>query len=160
MLICNTWIEKARLRILNTNMLGPAAGAWGVMPQTIVLSSKEHGIMLGLQQLYTACAGGVLDAQILLNGTTAHDGFFRSSTDAGANALTLQGNQQPTTVSMPPIDVPPDTEIGLRIRWGVGCAGGANVYMDLYVITYYMTDQKLPFAPGCFPGIDRPAVCP
>lgn len=160
MLIGNTWVEKARLRILNGFVLGPAGGAWGLMPQTMVLSNEERGILIGLQLVFTACAGGLLETQILLNGTTAHDGFFRSSTDSGANTLVLQGNQQPTTVTMPPIDVPPDTELGLRSRWAVGCGGGANIYMDLYVVTYYMTDQKASFASVCFPGTDRPVVCP
>lgn len=160
MLIGNTWIEKARLRILNCLLAIPAGGAWGVFPQTIVLSNKEHGIIFGLQQVFSACAGGVLDTQILFNGTTAHDGFFRSSTDTGLNTLILQGNQQPTTVTMPAVDVPPDTEIALRSRFRVGCAGGANVYMDLYLVSYYMADQAFPFSPVCFPGTDRPAVCP
>ena len=160
MLIANRWIDKARLRILNCLLLVPAGGAWGTFPQTIVLSNKERGIIYGLQQLFTACTGGVLDTQILFNGTTAHDGFFRSSTDPGLNTLVLQGNQQPTTVTMPAVDVPPGTEIGLRSRFGIGCGGGANVYMDLYLISYYMADQSVPFAPVCFPDADRPAVCP
>jgi len=160
MLIGNTWIEKARLRILNGFQLAPAGGAWGVFAQNIVLGNKEYGIICGLQQIFSACAGGLVETQILFNGTTAHDGFFRSSIDSGANMLILQGNQQPTTVIMPAVDVPPDTEIGLRSRFTIGCAGGANIYMDLYLISYYMADQKVPFAPVCAPGTDRPDVCP
>jgi hypothetical protein len=70
MLIGHTWIEKARLRILNGLLAVPAAGAWGVFAQIIVLSNKERGIVVGLQQLFSACAGGVLDTQIIFNGTT------------------------------------------------------------------------------------------
>lgn len=160
MLIGGRWLNKARLRILNGELACPAGGAWGVFPQTLVLSNDERAFVVGLQQLFSTCAGGVVETQILFNGTTAHDGFFRSSTDTGLNTLILQGNQQPTTVKMPAIDVPPDTEIGMRARFGVGCGGGANVYMDLYVITYYLTDQKTGLAPVCFPDADRPGLCP
>ena len=160
MLIGNMWIEKARLRILNLFLLVPAGGAWGVFPQTIVLSNEERAFIVGFQQLYSACAGGILGTQILFNGTTAHDGFFRASTDTGANTLVLQGNQQPTTMGMPPIDVPPDTEIGVRVRFEAGCAGGANAYYDLYIVSYYPVDQKVVMPPVCFPGAVQPDVCP
>ena len=160
MLIGNTWVKGARLRILNCALLpAPAAGAWGVAPQTLILNNEEHAFIVGLQMIFTACAGGMLEAQVLYDGTAAHEGFFRSVTDAGANAITLRGNQQPTTMAMPFLDVPRDTEIGLRARWGIGCAGGANVYYDLYIVSYYMRDQDQA-APVCFPPSAWPLPCP
>ena len=160
MLIGNTWIEKARLRILNGFVLFPANPVWVAFPQTIVLGNKECGIIVGLQQLFSSVAIGLTNVQILFNGTTAHDGFFRTSCDNGGNTLVMQGNQQPTTVTMPPVDVLPDTEISLRGRFQAGLGGGGNVSMDLYLISYYMADQSFPFAPVCFPDADRPVACP
>lgn len=160
MLIGNMWINNARLRILNTVVAFPAGPGWIAFPGAIVLGNEEHGIIVGLQQLFSSVAIGLTNMQILFNGTTAHDGFFRTSCDNGGNTLIMQGNQQPTSVEMPPIDVAPDTEISLRGRFQAGLGGGGNVYMDLYLVSYYMRGQKLPFRPVCFPGTDRADVCP
>lgn len=157
MLIGNTWVKGARLRILNTFVSVPAATTWVAMPQTLVLNNEEQAFIVGLVQVFSAAAGALQNTQITYDGAACHEGVFRSSKDSGANMLILQGNQQPTTLAMPYLDVPPDTEIGLRVRHELG--GVSNSYMDLYVVSYYMRDQDQA-APVCFPPSAWPLPCP
>lgn len=157
MLIGNTWVKGARLRILNTFVSVPAATTWVAMPQTLVLNNEEQAFIVGLTQVFSAAAGALLNTQITYDGTVCHEGVFRSSKDTGANTLALQGNQQPANLIMPYIDVPPDTEIGLRVRHELG--GISNQYLDLFVISYYMRDQDQA-APVCFPPSAWPLPCP
>jgi len=156
MQIGNLWVKNARLRILNGLVAVPGTPAWIAFPQTLFLDNEEHAIIVGLQQLFTASAGGVINLQILFNGTTAHDGYIRSCTDATSSLLI--GNQQPTCMPFPPIDVPPDTEIGMRAQFMPGV--GVNLYMDLYLVSYYMADQEVAMKPVCFPGAGDPDICP
>jgi len=128
------------------------------MPQTLILNNEERGIVVGLTQVFSAAAGALSNIQITYDGAACHEGWFRASKDTGANTLVLQGNQQPTTLIMPLLDVPPDTEIGLRVRHELG--GISNSYIDLFVIAYYMKDQDPAAGPVCYPPSGWPLPCP
>lgn len=156
MLIGNTWVKGARLRILNAFVSVPAATTWIMMPQTLVLNNEERAFIVGLTQVQSGAAGALLNSQITYDGTACHEGWFRSAKDQGAQGAFI-GNQQPTTVIMPRLDVPPDTEIGLRVRHEIG--GISNQYLDLFVVSYYMRDQDRA-APVCFPPSAWPLPCP
>jgi len=153
MLIGNTWIENARLRILNGFQAIAATPVWATFGQTLVLNQDEEGIIVGFQQLVSASAGGVLEMQILFNDTACHEGYFRSNTDNVAGSGVTVGNRQPTQMAMPFLDVPPGTEIGLRARFLPGV--GVNLYLDLYVVAFHRAEQEF-LAPICFPSDQKP----
>ena len=154
MLIGNTWIKGAWLRILNAFAVVPAATAFVTFPETLQLNNKEQGFIVGFQQLGGSSAGGILNFQITFDGKAAHEGFFRSSTDTIEARI---GNRQPTTMGMPLLDVPPDTEIGMRARFQTGV--GVNMFLDLYVISYYIEEQEDVKAPTCFTTSGNPLDC-
>jgi len=143
---------------LNAFVSVPAATTWVDMPETLVLNNDERAIVVGLTQVFSAAAGALLNVQITYDGAACHEGWFRASKDSGANMLILQGNQQPTTLAMPLLDVPPDTEIGLRVRHELG--GVSNQYLDLFVVSYYMRDQDPAAGPVCYPPSGWPLPCP
>ena len=153
MLIGNTWIKNAKLRILNGFVIVPATPTWITFGETLQLNHDEEGITVGFQQLLASSANGVLEMQILYNHTAAHEGYFRTSTDNGPDMEVRIGNQQPTTMPMPMLDVPPSTLIGMRARFNPGT--GVNLYLDLYVVTYYRSEQAW-LKPECFPTDQQP----
>ena len=158
MLIGNTWVKGARLRILNAFVAVPASPVWINFPQTLVLNNEERAFTVGLSIVFTKAAGGLLEIQLLYDGTAAHEGFFHVCTDVADNMDTKLSNQQPTTMPMPFLDVPPDTEIGLRSRFMPG--GGVNCYLDLFVVSYYMKDQEPAAGPVCYPPSGWALPCP
>lgn len=150
MIINGFWFDNARLRILNGYQVIPATPTWATFPDTLQLGEDEMGICVGFQQHSSSSAGGILELQILYNDTAAHEGYFRTSTTNAVNEYVRIGNQQPTTMPMVNMYVPPSTLIGLRARFAV--AGGVNLYLDLYVVTWYRQDTPK-MMPVCFPAI-------
>lgn len=153
MLIGNTWIENAKLRILNGLVTVPPAPAWVTFPQTLQLNLDEEAIIVGFQHLASVCRGVRTELQILYNGTACHEAFVQTSLDNPLAMDILIGNRQPVTMPAPTLDVKPNTLIGLRARLSAGL--GCLLYLDLYVVTFYRSEVR-ELAPMCFPTDQSP----
>jgi len=145
MLIGNRWVKKTRLKILNSTV--GVTPAWIPFPGAIQTNLSERGLLVGFTHFFSAAAGMMIQFQILFDGQPAHQGFFRA---AGEFAQPLyMSNQQPTTMLMPHLDVPENTEVTVRAQVPIGA--GFNSYIDLYVVTYYVKDWDAALPAVCFP---------
>lgn len=145
MLIGNRWVEKTRLKILNSFLL--LGGAWAAYPAVVQTNLTERGMVVGFTHFGGAAAANICEFQILFDGQPAHQGFFRA---AGEFAQPIyMANQQPATLLFPQLDIEPNTEISVRGHVGVGA--GFNSYIDLYVVVYYLKDWEAAVPAVCFP---------
>lgn len=145
MLIGNRWVEKTRLKILNTNVI--LAGAWVAYPGVIQTNLSERGFLVGFSVFHGAAAANLADFQILFDGQPAHQGFFRTSAEFAQPIY--MANQQPATMEMPHLDIPENTEVSLRGQVEIGL--GFNSYVDLYAVVYYVKDWEAAQPSVCFP---------
>lgn len=145
MLIGNRWLEKTRLKILNSFVA--VTPAWVDYPGAMQTNLTEKGYLVGFTHFFSAAAGMLIQFQILFNGQPAHQGFFRASGEFAQPIY--MSNQQPATMLMPQLDVPPDTEVTVRGQVPIGA--GFNSYIDLYMVVYYLTDWDAALPAVCFP---------
>jgi len=152
MLIGNRWVENTRLKILNTDAV--IGAAWQTFPGHIVTNLSERGFLWSLTHTgQTALGTSLQEWQILFDGHPPHQGFFRSDID---NSVARTNSQQPTTMPMPPLDVPPNTEVTIRGRRVAGAVNWVSM-TNLYIIVYYMKDWDAALPAVCFPtDVARP----
>ena len=144
MLIGNRWVEDTRLKILNGFLA--LGAAWGTYDAQIQTNLTERGFVVGLSHMGGDAVNHIAALQILFDGQPAHQGFLRFAMD---NNVARMGNQQPTTMSMPQLDIPPNTVVEVRGQITVGVVN-PNSYVDLIAVVYYIKDWEA--APAvCFP---------
>ena len=145
MLIGNRWLEKTRMKILNSFLL--LAPAWAIYPAVIQTNLSERGMIVGFTHFNGAAVGNLCEFQILFDGQPAHQGFIRAG---GEFAQPLyMANQQPSTMLFPQLDIQPNTEVS--VRGHVSAGAGFNSYIDLYVVVYYLSDWDAALPAVCFP---------
>jgi hypothetical protein len=146
MLVGNRWVERTRLKILNGQLL-PVGAAWADVVGAIQTNLSERGFLVGFSVLYGAAGASRVDFQIVFDGQPAHQGFFRANFEPVAPVW--MGNFQPTTMSMPHLDIPENTEVTVRAR--VAAGGGFNLFLDLCAVVYYVKDWDAAVPAVCFP---------
>lgn len=145
MLIGNRWVKKTRLKILNGFLA--VTPAWATYAGQINTNLSERAYLVGFHQLYSSAAGTMLQLQILFDGQPAHQGFFRAGIEP---ADRYQANIQPTSMRMPCLDVPPNTEV--TVRGNIAFGANHNSYVDLYAVVYYLKDWEDALPAVCFPS--------
>ena len=145
MLIGNRWVENAYMKILNTD--GIIAGGITVLPGHILTGLTEKGVLVGLNVAGGNNAGSIIDLAVYVDGASIHQGYFRCFEDP---TTWFAGNQQPTTMQMPPLDIPTDSTVELAAGLNAGAA--VNLYFDLFMICYELKDFEQAVQPVCYIG--------
>lgn len=143
MLIGNRWVENAYLKVLNTLQI--AGAAWVVCPGNITTGLSEKGILKGLNAAGGNNAVSVVAIQVLVDGAPIHQGDFRVYEDP---TVWFAGNQQPTTMPMPELDIPTDSCVEIMIRLEAG--GAVELRYDLFMICYEVESWKQAVQPVCY----------
>jgi len=143
MLIGNRWVENAYLKILNSIQV--AGANWVVIPGQLTTSLAERGVLKGLNAAGGNNAVAVVAIQVLVDGSPVHQGDFRVYEDP---TVWFAGNQQPTTMPMPELDIPTDSVIELMVRLEAG--GAVELRFDLFMIAYQVKDWEAAVQPVCF----------
>jgi hypothetical protein len=145
MLIGNRWVEKTRLKFLNSDLI--LGAAWGDYPGDLTTNLSEVGFLVGFTSYPRGTQMTLLEFQILFDGQPQHEGFIRGMWDVG---MSSSANQQPMTNAMPHIDIPENTVVTMRGRIANGALGFVN-YIDLYAVVYYVKDWEAALPAVCFP---------
>jgi len=143
MLIGNRWVENAYLKILNTN--GLVGGVLTVLPGHIITGLTEKGVLVGLNVSGGSNARSVIDVSVFVDGASLHQGHFRCFEDP---TVWFAGNQQPTTMQMPPLDIPTDSTVELAVLLNAGAA--VDLSFDLFMIAYEIKDFEQAVQPVCY----------
>lgn len=143
MMIGNRWVENAYLKVLNSIQLTGAN--WTVVPGNITTGLTEKGILKGLNAAGGNNAVAVVAIQVLVDGAPIHQGDFRVYEDP---TVWFAGNQQPTTMPMPELDIPTDSCVELMVRLEAG--GAVELRFDLFMIAYEVKDWERAMQPVCF----------
>jgi len=143
MLIGNRWVENAYLKVLNSIQV--AGANWIVIPGQLTTGLAERGVLKGLNAAGGNNAVSVVAIQVLVDGSPIHQGDFRVYEDP---TVWFAGNQQPTTMPMPELDIPTDSTIELMVRLEAG--GAVELRFDLFMIAYQIRDWDAAVQPVCF----------
>lgn len=145
MLIGNRWVEKTRLKILNSDVI--CGAAWADFPGQLQTNLSERGFLAGFSTLGVATPGARMEFQILFDGQPVHQGNIRAFQD---NAMARSANQQPMSMAIPAIDIPENTVVTVRVRRATVVAAFVS-YIDLYAVVYYVKDWDAALSAVCFP---------
>ena len=145
MVIGNRWVENTRLKILNANVV--LVAAWRTFPGLIQTNLTERGFLVGFNHW---CLEVDMFAryQILFDGQSPHQGFFRAATDFVAPQNMT--SPKAATMLMPQLDIPANTEVTLRGQAFIG-GGVTNTYIDLFAVVYYIEDWEAALPAVCLP---------
>lgn len=142
-MIGNRWVEKTRLKILNGYLL--VGGIWAPYNAVLQTNLSERGFLIGFSHMGGWSVNTMIRTQILFDGQPAHQGFFRIAMDMINVEI---GNQQPTRMSTPQLDIPENTEVSVRAQLDFGLA--VDSWIDLAAVVYYIKDWEAA-PPVCFP---------
>jgi hypothetical protein len=145
MVIGNRWVQNARLKILNGNVV--LVAAWRTFPGLIQTNLTERGFLIGFNH-WSFEVNLFSRYQILFDGQPPHQGFFRAATDF--TLLQNMSTPEVATMLMPQLDIPPNTDVTVRGQAFIG-GGVTNTYIDLFAVVYYIKDWEAALPAVCFP---------